>query len=309
MNIVISCNDDYIVPARILIDSIAVHNKNVALWFVYRTVTENNLCALNKQANEYGWKFYAVKIKKHFRTIAAELPCHMHFSEEMYYRLFLPWLLPDCDKALYLDCDILVRGSLSELYGFDLEDNFVGAAHDVNKEIRRESIARLRLKGDYFNSGVQLLHLEHIRKKMSEEELLSRIDAISREFQMIYPDQDILNKLYEGKIKAIQKKYNYGAITSIMHKLKNPEELQNAVIVHFTSSNKPWKKEYCLFYLREYWSYLQKYMTEEQQNAYWQHKPYVRTWYSIVKGFLLRRLGLRGYTDQLPSPSENLDNK
>lgn len=309
MNIVISCNDDYIVPARILIDSIAVHNRNVALWFVYHTVTENNLDALNKQTNEYGWKFYAVKIKNRLRTIAAELPCHMHFSEEMYYRLFLPWLLPDCDRALYLDCDILVRGSLSELYGFDLEDNFVGAAHDVNKEIRRESIARLRLKGDYFNSGVQLLHLEHIRKKMSEEELLSRIDTISREFQMIYPDQDILNKLYEGKIKAIQKKYNYGAITSIMHKLKNPEELQNAVIVHFISSNKPWKNEYCLFYLREYWSYLQKYMTEEQQNAYWQHKPYVRTWYSIVKGFLLRRLGLRGYTDQVLTPSDILHSK
>ena len=153
MNIVISCNDDYIVPARILIDSIAVHNRNVALWFVYHTVTENNLGALNKQTNEYGWKFYPVKIKEHFRTIAAELPCHMHFSEEMYYRLFLPWLLPDCERVLYLDCDILVRGSLSELYDFDLEDNYVGAAHDVNKEIRRESIVRLKLKGEYSDLG------------------------------------------------------------------------------------------------------------------------------------------------------------
>lgn len=309
MNIVISCNDNYIIPARILIDSIAVYNKDVDLWFVYQTVTENNLGELKQQANEYGWKFYPVKIKNHLRSIAAELPCHMHFSEEMYYRLFLPWLLPDCERALYLDCDILVRGSLSELYDSDLEDNLVGAAHDVNKEIRRESIARLRLKGDYFNSGVQLLQLERIRKKMSEEELLSHIDAISRGFLLIYPDQDILNKLYEGNIKTIHKKYNYGAITSIVHKLKNSEELQNAVIVHFTSSNKPWKNEYCLFYLREYWSYLEKYMTREQQDAYWKHKPYVRTWYSIVKGFLLRRLGLRGYTDQLPSPSENLDNK
>ena len=309
MNIVISCNDDYIVPARILIDSIAVHNRNVALWFVYHTVTENNLGALNKQTNEYGWKFYPVKIKEHFRTIAAELPCHMHFSEEMYYRLFLPWLLPDCERVLYLDCDIMVRGGLSELYDFDLEDNYVGAAHDVNKEIRRESIVRLKLKGDYFNSGVQLLQLERIREKMSQEELLSCIDKISREFLLIYPDQDILNKIYEGRIKEIHKKYNYGAVTSVMHKLKNPEELQNAVVVHFITSNKPWKKEYCLFYLREYWNYLQKYITEEQQNAYWRHKPYVRTWCSIVKGFFLRRLGLRRYTDQLPSPSENLDNK
>lgn len=149
---------------------------------------------------------------------------------------------------LGLDCDILVRGSLSELYDFDLEDNYVGAAHDVNKEIRRESVVRLKLKGDYFNSGVQLLQLERIREK----ELLSCIDKISREFLLTYPDQDILNKIYEGRIKEIHKKYNFGAVTSVMHKLKNPEELQNAVVVHFITSNKPWKKEYCLFYLREY---------------------------------------------------------
>ena len=307
MNIVISCNDDYIVPARVLLDTIAVHNKEVAVWFVYRTVEEHNLGALKRQANEYGWKFYPVKISDRFQTIAAELPCHMHFSEEMYYRLFLPWLLPDCERALYLDCDIMVRGSLDELYATDLEDNFVGAAHDVNREIRRESITRLKLKGDYFNSGVQLLQLERIREKMSEEELLSRIGAIAKESLLIYPDQDILNRLYEGKIKTIHKKYNYGAITSVAHKLKNPEELQKAVIVHFTSSNKPWKNEYCLFYMREYWSYLQKYMSKEQQNAYWRRKPYIRTWSNIMYGFLLRRLGLRGYTDQVSAPGDSLE--
>ena len=79
--------------------------------------------------------------------------------------------------------------------------------------------------------------------------------------------------------------------------------------MHFITSNKPWKNEYCLFYLREYWNYLQKYMTEEQQNAYWRHKPYVRTWYNIMKGFLLRRLGLRGYTDQVLTPSDILHGK
>lgn len=309
MNIVISCDDNYIMPARIMLESLAAYNTDVSLWIVYSEIQDQNLKKIENDADNYKWDFHSIRINDSIRKIAESLPCNMHFSEEMYYRLFLPWLLPDCERVLYLDCDILVRGSLSELYDFDLEDNYVGAVHDVNKEIRRESIVRLKLKGDYFNSGVQLLQLERIREKMSQEELLSCIDKISREFLLIYPDQDILNKIYEGRIKEIHKKYNYGAVTSVMHKLKNPEELHNAVVVHFISSNKPWKKEYCLFYLREYWSYLQKYITEEQQSAYWRHKPYVRTWCSIVKGFFLRRLGLRGYTDQLPSPSENLDNK
>lgn len=273
MNIVISCNDNYMIPARILIDSIAVHNKDVVLWLIYDDVSEDNLAALIRQTDEYRWDFHPVRIPDHFLSLASKLPCFSYFSKEIYYRLFIPWIMLDCERALYLDCDILVRDSLEQLYLSDLGKNLVGAVPDIYKSARKEGAERLRLKGEYFNSGMLLLHLGLIRKQMTWEKMLDQIRAISEKFELLYPDQDIINIIFEGKIQKLDRKYNYGAGNSIPYKLRNRNELRDAVIVHFFSHSKPWMNEYCLFYLKEYWNYLKKYLTKEQQREYWMYKP------------------------------------
>ena len=117
MNIVICCNDNYMIPARILIDSIAEHSKDVVLWLIYDDVSEENLAALKQQTDEYRWKFNPVRIPDRFLSLVSDLPCSLPgIPKQTYYRLFIPWILSDCDRALYLDCDMLVRSSLEELY-------------------------------------------------------------------------------------------------------------------------------------------------------------------------------------------------
>lgn len=286
MNIVISCNDNYMIPARILIDSIAAHNKDVVLWLIYDDVSEENLAALKQQADEYRWEFHPVRIPDRFLSLASKLPCHWHFTKEIYYRLFMPWIMSACERALYLDCDILVRGSLEGLFLSDLGKNLVGAVNDMDISIRKESIQRLRLMGDYYNSGMELLQLRLIREQMSEEKMLDQIRVISEKFKLIYPDQDILNKVYDGKIQTLDRKYNYGVHSNISYKykLKNPNEFRDAVVVHFITSNKPWKNDYCRFYLKEYWNYLKKYLTREQRREYWMCKPLA--YFNMVKGYV-----------------------
>ena len=284
MNIVISCNDAYMIPARILIDSIAAHDKDVVLWLIYDDVSEDNLAALKRQTDEYRWEFHPVRTPDRFLSLASGLPCHLYFTKEMYYRLFVPWIMSDCERALYLDCDMLVRDSLEKLYLSDLGKNLVGAVQDVDISAK-ENVERLRLKGDYFNSGMQLLQLGLIREQMSEEKMLDQIRVISEEFKLIYPDQDIFNKVYDSKIQEMGSEYNYYAVTNISHKLRNRNELKEAVIVHFLTSNKPWKNDYCLFYLKEYWNYLKKYLTREQQREYWIRKPLA--YFNLVKGCII----------------------
>ena len=285
MNIVISCNDNYMIPARILVDSIAAHNKDVALWLIYYDVLEENLEALKQQADEYRWEFHPVRIPDRFLSLASGLPCCLHFTKDMYYRLFMPWIMSDCERALYLDCDMLVRDSLEKLYLSDLGKNLVGAVLDKDKSTRKEGKERLRLKADYFNSGMQLLQLGLIREQMTEEKMLDQIRVISEEFKLIFPDQDILNKVYDGKIQKLDRKYNYGASNSILYKLRNRNELKEPVIVHFLASLKPWKNDYCLFYMKEYWNYLKKYLTKEQQREYWVRKPLA--YVNLVKEYII----------------------
>ena len=285
MNIVISCNDAYMIPARILIESIAAHNQEVSLWLIYDDVSEDNLAALKRQTDEYRWEFHPVRIPDRFLSLASKLPCFSYFSKEIYYRLFMPWIMVNCDRALYLDCDMLVRGSLEKLYLSDLGKNLVGAVPDIDKWDRKEGAERLRLKGDYFNSGMLLLQLGLIRKQMTGEKMLDQIRVISEKFELLYPDQDIINIIYDGKIQEMGSEYNYYAVTNISHKLRNRNELKEAVIVHFLTSNKPWKNDYCLFYMREYWNYLKKYLTREQQREYWMHKPLA--YCNLAKGVIL----------------------
>lgn len=285
MNIVISCNDAYMIPARILIESIAAHNQEVSLWLIYDDVSEDNLAALKRQTDEYRWEFHPVRIPDRFLSLASKLPCFSYFSKEIYYRLFMPWIMVNCDRALYLDCDMLVRGSLEKLYLSDLGKNLVGAVPDIDKWDRKEGAERLRLKGDYFNSGMLLLQLGLIRKQMTGEKMLDQIRVISEKFELLYPDQDIINIIYDGKIQEMGSEYNYYAVTNISHKLRNRNELKEAVIVHFLTSNKPWKNDYCLFYMREYWNYLKKYLTREQQREYWMHKPLA--YCNLAKGIIL----------------------
>ena len=275
MNIVICCNDNYMIPARTLIDSIAAHNKDVVLWLIYDNVSEENLAALKHQTDEYHWKFNPVRIPDRVLSLVSNLPCHSCLTKETYYRLFIPWIVPDCERALYLDCDMLVRGSLEELYLSDLGMNLVGAVPDVSIIVRKENAERLKLKGDYYNAGMLLLQLGLIRKQMTEEEMLDQIRMISEKFKLVCLDQDIINIIYEDNIQEIDGKYNYYATIDIILILKNRKhnEVRDAVITHFVGDDKPWKKEYCRCFLTEYWKYLKKYMTKKQQREYWMYKP------------------------------------
>lgn len=52
-----------------------------------------------------------------FRELKLNIP---HVSRHTYYRYAIAELFPQLDKALYLDADLVVRGSLAELWNTNL---------------------------------------------------------------------------------------------------------------------------------------------------------------------------------------------
>ena len=55
-----------------------------------------------------------------------------HISIETYYRFLIQQLLPNYDKVLYLDSDIIIVGDIAKLYDIDLQDNLLGAVRDID---------------------------------------------------------------------------------------------------------------------------------------------------------------------------------
>ncbi len=176
-------------------------------------------------------------------------------STATYLRLELPGLLPDVDKILYTDVDILFRGSLEELWQTPMEGKLLAAVRgganlsdQWERNSRRPYWHHLeKMRGNYINAGVTLMHLAEIRA--------GNLQAQWRDWtkeKLYYQDQDILNITCQGFIAYLPPIYNclaymteedYGrCIKEGVHSAEECEQAKRCpVIIHY-AGDKPWKR-------------------------------------------------------------------
>lgn len=159
-----------------------------------------------------------------------------HFSLVTWYRLFIESLFPQYDKALYLDCDIVVLGDISKLYNIQLGNNLVGAikCHIVSEHPVFSEYARVFCGVDpekYFNAGILVMNLKEFRKNRIEDKFVYLINKYN--FDVIDPDQGYLNALCRNKVKLLPNGWNKEAIDTPLQGDLN--------IVHYALYKKPWQ--------------------------------------------------------------------
>lgn len=176
-------------------------------------------------------------------------------SAGTYLRLMLHRLLPDVDKILYIDVDVLICGSLLPVWKTDLTGNVLagvkGAVNLADKwEWNSDRPYWKSLEGQkgwYINAGVTLLNLAEIRKRGLEAEW----NELAKE-KLYYQDQDILNITCRGAILYLPPKYNRLAYMEeedynrfVEEKIFSAAECEEAcrepVIIHY-AGDKPWKR-------------------------------------------------------------------
>ena len=168
-------------------------------------------------------------IKSHFKNV-------YHFSVVTYYRLFIASLFPRYDKIIYLDCDLVVQGDISELYHTELGENILGAAPEQfvqnTPEFRRYAEIALGVDPDsYVNAGVLLINLKAFRENKIEERFVELITQY--DFDLLDPDQAYLNYLCQGKIHVLPNGWNKEPMDLPCEGKKN--------IVHYALYKKPWQ--------------------------------------------------------------------
>lgn len=168
------------------------------------------------------------------------------YTEAASFRLLLPELLPEYDKILYLDCDIIVRQDVGKLYReTDLGENWMGVVFEAPIEQQAERFRALGCDPTrYFNSGFLLMNLAQMRKDGVTEKLLEACRVPYLEF----PDQDALNQVCQGHVLPLSPLYD-SIRTFFILKYKPDfvrqysEELWDAVqregTIHYTGG-KPW---------------------------------------------------------------------
>ena len=233
-----STDDNYIPFLDVAIRSLV---ENASDAYKYRIIVlntglnEDNVRRVMQNERE-GFKIDFIDISAEVEKIKSRLKNVYHFSVVTYYRLFIASLFPQYDKVLYLDCDLVVLGDVSELYHIDLGDNILGAAPEQfvqnTKEFRSYAEKALGVDPDgYVNAGVLLMNLKEFRNCKIEEKFTKLITEY--DFDLLDPDQAYLNYLCLGKILILPNGWNKLPIPLSCEGKKN--------IVHYALYKKPWQ--------------------------------------------------------------------
>ena len=289
MDILLCTDNRYVMPTGVLMHSIGVHNQEPIKYHILvgEGFEEQNRSSLEQEAAKTGdtCSFYCID-----KSVTSHLPfgregMPQHVSIATYYRLFITEVLPkDIHRILYLDGDMIVRHSLSDLWNYDLDGCPLGAVHDMAEPL---NAARLGLSS-YFNAGMLLINLDYWRDNHCLESFLAYIGE--NEEKILLHDQDVLNGVFASLVKWLPLTYNFqnGFILAQPLKQYNPllqseiDDCKNdPAIIHYTVYNKPWNVA-CFHPYREEWRKYQR-QTQWQDFRYEEPKPlklihYVRNW-------------------------------
>ena len=249
---IVACTDKwFVMPTGVMMYSVCVNNPDVGI--VFHIIKDDSVTAQDEHDLEEtvtAFKGKRVAFYTADDTLLSAFPnlqLRWDITKGSYYRLMLSEILPDTiHKVLYLDGDIIVRGSLLPLWNTDLASFAVAAIPDpMEGIIKYYNRLQYPLKYGYFNAGVLLVNLDYWRKHDAitqfNEFLKNRADDIR------FHDQDVLNVIFCDSKQPLSIKYNLHNGFISKNKLydywKYEKELletqKDPVVIHF-SDWKPW---------------------------------------------------------------------
>lgn len=238
------------VALRSLIDNTSKENI-YAIKILYTNVTEENKIKIKKYETE-NISIEFVDLNKQLEKIKEKLYTRNYFSNTTYYRLFIPELYPEYDKAVYIDSDTVCLSDIAELYNTDMGDNLIAGipdgviqAIDIFKDYV-ERVVGVADYNNYFNAGVIVMNLKELRDYKFEEKFIYMLEKIKFE---VAQDQDYLNRLCKGRVKILDYSWNR---MPVMGKTEGKINL-----IHYNLGAKPWYFDNVV-YQEYFWEYAKK---------------------------------------------------
>ena len=114
-------------------------------------------------------------------------------------RCALTKVFPHNKKVLWLDCDTIVDGDISDLFKIDMTGMYYGGVMEPDKSKGRT----------YINAGVLLVNLAEIRKDKFDDKIIEYLNKTP----LALPDQDAINTLAQGKIITFDGRFNVTPFT------------------------------------------------------------------------------------------------
>jgi lipopolysaccharide biosynthesis glycosyltransferase len=248
MNIIIASDSNYLNPAKVLIKSLADNNAEpIDVYILQSEISLSQQQCFTRECSVFSNKL-TIRFIEVNDALFDGMPSAFGLPNTSYYRFTAADLLPESiDRALYLDCDIIVNSSIHEFYNMDFENNLFIACEDIGVSVLGKYkflsvFGRLNkeLHNDkYFNSGVLLMNMPLVRSMIHLDEVFEVVGKYRND--LTFADQDILNFMYGMHTKyADYKIYNMGA--AYITPENEDWAMENSAIIHYYGGrdSKPW---------------------------------------------------------------------
>lgn len=155
-----------------------------------------------------------------------------HVSKACYLRFLIPKYFKEFGRCLYLDCDTVCAGDLSELYNTDFEGNYLIGCQGI--DYSKIQAKQLGIKF-YINSGVILFNNDLMNKEDYFKQIKDKWRGAIGKQKPFSADETIINYVFHKKIKLVNEKYNYCYKRPYVGREVNPKDVK---IWHVTGADK-----------------------------------------------------------------------
>lgn len=209
INVLYQFNEKYVPFAGVSMTSLLINNKdvgNVNIYALAEGISSSSRDLLEQAVSKRGGNIVfpdCSRLIEQFKTMGM-IPYRGAYS--VYLRLFFAELLELSGKrAIYLDSDTIIEGSLLPLVEYDLGGKSAGMVLESIRDNYKTMIG-MSEDSDYYNSGVILFDVDKWRENKYSERIVDHIKNVRCSY---IGDQDFLNIVCEGDICRLPMIYNY----------------------------------------------------------------------------------------------------
>lgn len=245
LNIAWGVDQNFMFGAAVSMSSVLLHNRNINIHFHLFTdyIDADYQKRLDKLVKQFSTNITVYVMNAEGLKV---LPCGNAWSYATYFRFIaFEYLSEKIDNLLYIDADVICKGTLIELTKIKFEHHVAAVIQDV-EDSRLYAAQRLNtpeFSEKYFNAGVIFANLKEWKKQNFFSKAFSILLDKTKKFAFL--DQDVLNIMFFDKVIFLPRIYD--AIYGIKQELKSKNIYQykeyitnDTILIHYVGVTKPW---------------------------------------------------------------------
>jgi len=281
MNVVFCSSDLYAKCTGVAIYSLLENNRDLAELNIYvltTDMTKPHQQMMIDMCREFGRTITIIEALETLEQAQRDLNL-LDFKGGLntYARAMANKFMPaHVKRALFIDSDLMITGSLAELETLDMGENIVAGVYEISVMIKNlcyEDLNLLNQCPHYINYGVAYIDLENWRKFDGDARIKKCVSEAREPFRIA--EQSILNLVFKDHTMILPLKYNFSTAVhgipyemickwyqrkKVFEKTEYAEATADPVIVHFIGDyfNRPWYEDNICRYKEEYLKYYNK---------------------------------------------------